>query len=169
MFHSNKTFSVSEKKASAEELKILHKTIKKITEDIERFAFNTAVSNFMICINELTALGCNKKEVLTPLIIVLAPFAPHLCEEIWEKLGNNSSISFANFPRFNSSYLIENTFDYPITFNGKMKFKITLSLSLSTTEIEQKVLENKQTQHYLIGKKMKKVIVVHKRIVNIVI
>lgn len=169
LFHSNKTFSVSEKKASAEELKILHKTIKKTTEDIERFAFNTAVSNFMICINELTALKCNKKEVLTPLIIVLAPFAPHLCEEIWEKLGNNSSISFANFPHFNSSYLIENTFDYPITFNGKMKFKITLSLSLSATEIEQKVLENKQTQHYLIGKKIKKVIVVHKRIVNIVI
>ena len=107
--------------------------------------------------------------MLSPLIIILSPFAPHICEEIWKKLGNNSSISFAKFPNFNNSFLIEERFNYPITFNGKMKFKIALKLSLSTKEIEKKVLENEKTQHYLVGKKLKKVIVVHKRIVNIVI
>jgi leucyl-tRNA synthetase len=160
---------VSEEAPSKAELKTLHKTIKKITEDIERFSFNTSVSNFMICVNELTDLKCNKRAILEPLLILVSPYAPHIAEELWKHLGHNESIAFATFPEFNGSYLVEDNFNYPISFNGKTRFNIELPATLSNQEIERLVLEAEQTKKYLEGKAPKKVIVVPKKIVNIVV
>ncbi|HXB39785.1 MAG TPA: DUF559 domain-containing protein [Bacteroidia bacterium] len=151
------------------ELKTLHKTIKKITEDIERFSFNTSVSNFMICVNELTDLKCNKRAILEPLLVTLSPYAPHITEELWEKLGHKESIAFAPFPTFNEAYLVEDNFSYPISFNGKMRFNIELPLTLTVPEIENIVMKDVQTHKYLEGKTPKKVIIVPKKIVNIVV
>ncbi|MGZ3864113.1 MAG: leucine--tRNA ligase [Bacteroidia bacterium] len=151
------------------ELKALHKTIKKITEDIERFSFNTSVSNFMICVNELTDLKCNKRAILEPLLIILSPYAPHIAEELWEKLGHKESIAYAPFPAFDEKHLVEDNFSYPISFNGKMRFNIELPLTLSPQEIEKIVMETEQTHKFLEGKTPKKVIVVPKKIVNIVV
>ncbi|MEO8761463.1 MAG: class I tRNA ligase family protein, partial [Bacteroidia bacterium] len=153
---------------SKAELKALHKTIKKITEDIERFSFNTSVSNFMILINELTDLKCNKRAILEPLLIVLSPYAPHITEELWNQLGHKESIALAPFPLFNEAHLVEDNFSYPISFNGKMRFNIELPLTLSISEIEKIVMEAEQTHKYLEGKTPKKVIIVPKKIVNIV-
>ena len=150
------------------ELKALHKSIKKITEDIERFSFNTSVSNFMILVNELTDLKCNKRAILEPLLIILSPYAPHITEELWHQLGHKESIALAPFPIFNEAYLIEDNFAYPISFNGKTRFNIELPLTLSQQEIEKIVMEAEQTHKYLEGKTPKKVIVVPKKIVNIV-
>lgn len=155
--------------ASKAELKTLHKTIKKITEDIERFSFNTSVSNFMICVNELTDLKCNKRAILEPLLILISPYAPHIAEELWEKLGHKESIAFAKFPEFNEAHLVEDAFNYPISFNGKMRFNLELAANLSVQEIEKLVMEAEQTHKYLEGKQPKKVIIVPKKIVNIVI
>lgn len=151
------------------ELKSLHKSIKKITEDIERFSFNTSVSNFMICVNELTEQKCNKRAILEPLLITLSPYAPHITEELWAQLGHKESIAYASFPAFNESYLVEDNFAYPISFNGKMRFNIELPLTLSVPEIEKIVMEAEQTKKYLEGKTPKKVIIVPKKIVNIVV
>jgi leucyl-tRNA synthetase len=150
------------------ELKALHKSIKKITEDIERFSFNTSVSNFMILVNELTDLKCNKRAILEPLLIILSPYAPHITEELWHQLGHKESIALAPFPMFNEAYLVEDNFAYPISFNGKTRFNIELPLTLSQQEIEKIVMEAEQTHKYLEGKTPKKVIVVPKKIVNIV-
>jgi leucyl-tRNA synthetase len=160
---------ISEEEPTKAELKALHKAIRKITEDIERFSFNTSVSNFMICVNELTDLKCSKRAILEPLLIILSPYAPHITEELWERIGHKESIAYAPFPAFNESYLAEDNFAYPISFNGKMRFNIELPLTLSVQEIEKIVMEAEQTKKYLEGKTPKKVIIVPKKIVNIVV
>ncbi|SEP93578.1 leucyl-tRNA synthetase [Hyunsoonleella jejuensis] len=151
-----------------EALKTLHKTIKKVQEDIENFSFNTSVSTFMIAVNELTAQKCTSKEILEPLLILISPYAPHIAEELWSQLGNSGSISTAPFPEFDESHLVESSKNYPISFNGKMRFTMELPLDLSKDEIEKAVLENEKTQDQLQGRTPKKVIVVPGKIVNIV-
>lgn len=169
LFHNGETFEVSEGNGSKEELKVLHKTIKKIQDDIERFSFNTSISAFMICVNELSTLKCNNKSVLQDLLVLLAPFAPHISEELWAKCGNKNSITKASFPVFNESYVAENTHSYPVSFNGKMRFKLELSLSLSKDEIEQEVLKCEQAKKWIADKTPKKIIIVPKKIINIVV
>ena len=150
------------------QLKTLHKTIKKVTEDIENFSFNTSVSTFMIAVNELTAQRCISKTILEPLLILISPYAPHIAEELWEQLGHENSITTAEFPEFDASHLIESTKAYPISFNGKMRFTIELSLDLSKEEIEAAVMGDEKTVAQLDGRVPKKVIVVPGKIVNIV-
>jgi leucyl-tRNA synthetase len=169
LYHSGDALNISDEKASKPELKVLHKTIKKIISDIEGFSFNTSVSNFMICVNELTELKCNKREILEPLAIIIAPYAPHIAEELWSKLGHKESITYASFPELKEEYLVESAFNYPVSFNGKTRFFQEYDLSLSKESIEKEVLSLEQTQKYLEGKIPKKVIVVHNKIVNIVI
>ncbi|MFL5764554.1 MAG: leucine--tRNA ligase [Bacteroidia bacterium] len=169
LYHNGENFNVSEEPASKPELKALHKTIKKIAYDIEHFSFNTSVSNFMICVNELTDLKCNKREVLEPLAIIIAPYAPHVAEELWSRLGHKESITYATFPEFNESYLVESAFNYPVSINGKTKFFHEYDLSLTKEQLEKEILANEQTIKYLDGKAPKKVIVVHNKIVNIVV
>ena len=169
LYNRDGVFGVSDEKSTKDELKSLHKTIKKIVEDIERFSFNTSVSNFMICVNELTDLKCNKREVLEPLAVIIAPYAPHVAEELWEKLGHNDSVFNAAFPQCNESYLVESSFNYPISFNGKTRFMHELDLSVPKEEVEKIVMAMEKTQQYLEGKTPKKVIVVPGKIVNIVV
>ncbi|MFH0760289.1 MAG: leucine--tRNA ligase [Bacteroidota bacterium] len=151
-----------------QELKILNRTIKKIQDDIERFSFNTAVSAFMICVNELADIKCNKRSVLEPILILIAPFAPHFAEELWHLLGHPDSISTAGWPELDSNYLADDLFEYPVSFNGKMRFKISLPADLSVPDIEKAVLDHELTGKYLQGTKPGKIIVVQKRIINIV-
>jgi len=153
---------------SKDQLKTLHKTIKKVTEDIENFSFNTSVSTFMIAVNEFTAQKCTSRSILEPFLVLVAPYAPHIAEELWEQLGHENSISTVAFPMFNDSYLVESTKAYPISFNGKMRFTMELSLDLSTEAIEEAVMSNEKTQTQLAGRVPKKVIVVPGKIVNIV-
>ena len=153
---------------SKDQLKTLHKTIKKVTEDIENFSFNTSVSTFMIAVNELTTQGCTSRAVLEPLLVLIAPYAPHIAEELWSQLGHDESISKTKFPEFEASHLIESVKAYPISFNGKMRFTIELSLDLSKDEIEAAVMADEKTQAQLEGRTPKKVIVVPGKIVNIV-
>lgn len=160
--------NLSDEKPNAEELKVLHKTIKKAQEDMEGYSFNTSVSSFMICVNELTALKCNKKAILEPLAIVVSPYAPHIAEELWSLLGNTGSIVEAAYPTFNPAYLEENVHEYPVSINGKVRVKLPLAVNLSKEEIEAQALENEVVQKWLEGKTPKKVIVVPKKIVNIV-
>lgn len=162
------SLSGAEAEPSAESLKTLHKTIKKVEEDIENFSFNTSVSTFMICVNELTAQKCTSKSILKPLAVLVSPYAPHIAEELWEKLGNKESISTADSPVFEPKYLVESSKNYPISFNGKMKFTIDLSLDLSKDEIEAAVMAHEKTVQQLQGRTPKKVIVVPGKIVNIV-
>ena len=170
LFHSgiDDSFLVIDKPASKDNLKTLHKTIKKVIEDIENFCFNTSVSTFMIAVNELSIQKCNSKEVLAPLLILLSPYAPHISEELWSKLGNKESISKASFPKFEEKFLKEDIKKYPISFNGKMRFTLELPLSLSKDEIESVIMSHEKTIHYLEGKTPKKVIIVTGKIVNIV-
>jgi leucyl-tRNA synthetase len=151
-----------------EALKVLHQTIKKVNEDIEAFSFNTSVSSFMICANELLQLKCNNREILEPLCVLLSPFAPHICEEIWEKLGHKDTIEYEPYPVHEEKYLIEDTKTYPISFNGKMRFTLDLSLDLTKDEIEKIVMSNERTQKQLGDRTPKKVIIVPGKIVNIV-
>ncbi|RXF69310.1 leucine--tRNA ligase [Arcticibacter tournemirensis] len=171
LFHNDQfEFSVSDEQPSRAELKSLHKIIRKVEEDIERFSFNTSVSSFMICVNELTDLKCNKRQILQDLVIVLAPYAPHITEELWTLLGNQpGTFSDAAFPKFNPDFLVEDEFAYPISVNGKMKMNLNIPLALEVPEIEKVVLENAAVQKFLDGKHPRKVIVVKGRIVNIVI
>ncbi len=169
LFIQNEIFNVSHETASAEELKILHKTIKKITEDIESMTFNTSVSAFMVCANELGTLKCNKLEILKPLLILLAPFAPHVTEELWEALGEKSSIHNAVWPKFNSAYLTESSFTYPISINGKTRTQLEFDINAEVKDIEAAVLNNEIVLKWTNGEKPKKVIVVKNRIVNVVI
>jgi leucyl-tRNA synthetase len=169
LFHDEEGVNISAAEPTKEELKTLHKTIKKIKEDIERYSFNTPVSTFMICVNELTALKCNKKAILSDLCIILSPFAPHIAEELWSKLGNSEGISYAVFPKHNEEYLTEANHKYPVSFNGKMRFMLELPKTMSKTDIEAAVMANEQTAKYLEGNAPKKVIVVPNRIVNIVL
>lgn len=159
---------VTETEPTKAELKTLHKTIKKITEDIERFSFNTSVSNFMICVNELTDLKCNKRAILEPLLILISPYAPHITEELWQQLGHKDSIAFEQFPMCNESYLVDDAFNYPISFNGKMRFQIELPTTLTVPEIEKEVMSREEVIKQLAGATPKKVIIVPKKIVNIV-
>ena len=159
---------ITDTEPSKDHLKTLHKTIKKVTEDIENFSFNTSVSTFMIAVNELTAQGCVSKKVLEPLLVLIAPYAPHIAEELWAQLGHSESITTAEFPEFDASHLIESTKAYPISFNGKMRFTIELSLDLSKEDIETAVMEDEKTLAQLDGRVPKKVIVVPGKIVNIV-
>lgn len=152
-----------------EQLKTLHKTIKKVSEDIENFSFNTAVSAFMICLNELTEGKTTSKAVLKPFVTMLAPFAPHLCEELWSAMGENSSVCLAQFPEFEAAYLVESSFEYPVSINGKMRFKQEFPLDKPTKEIEQEIAQNPQTLKYTEGAAIKKTIVVKGKIINIVI
>ncbi|HIP35614.1 MAG TPA: leucine--tRNA ligase, partial [Crocinitomix sp.] len=170
LFHNQQDeFEVTDGEPDKKALKTLHKTIKKLKDDLERFSFNTGVSNFMIAVNELTEQKCNNKRILSDLAILISPYAPHICEELWQKLGHSNSISFAQFPKFNPDYLVENEYAYPVSFNGKMRFKLELPTNMSKEEIEKSVLEAEQSQKYLEGKTPKKVIVVPGRIVNIVV
>ena len=169
LIHNNKNeFIVSDLDPTNEEYKIIHACIKKVSEDLSRFTFNTAVSAFMICINELTNLKCNKRKIITPFIILLSPYAPYIAEEIWQKLGNNNSIYSAKWPDFEKKYLEEKNYTYPVSFNGRMRFKLDLSLDLSKDEIEKIVLSNPKTQSYLLENKIKRIIIIPKKIINIV-
>jgi leucyl-tRNA synthetase len=169
LYHQGDQFIVSDAAAEKAELKILHRTIKKITYDIEHFSFNTSVSNFMICVNELTELKCNKREILEPLAILISPYAPHIAEELWHRLGYQESITYARYPLCNEEYLVENSFQYPISVNGKTKFTQEFDLAMSKEDIEQAAMQLASVQKLLDGKTPKKVIVVHGKIVNIVI
>lgn len=170
LFYDNdQQFSISEDKPSKAEFKVLHKTIRKVAEDIERFSFNTAVSAFMICTNELADLKCNKREILEPLVVLISPYAPHLAEELWQLLGNNESVTTQPYPIWDEQYLIENTFNYPVSFNGKKRFELELPLDMDTKTIENTVLAHEESAKWIAGKPIKKVIIVPKRIINIVV
>ena len=170
LFHPNGQFEVSEGQASKEAMKTLHKTIKRLRDDLDRYAFNTGVSSFMICVNELSEQKCNNRHVLTQLSILMAPYAPHITEEIWSKLSNDdSSIFDQSYPVFDEEFLKESDFEYPVSFNGKMRFKVSLNLELTPKEIEEHVLNMPESQKYLEGKTPKKIVIVPGRIVNFVI
>ena len=155
--------------ASPEEFKVLHTCIKKVSEDIERFSFNTSISAFMIAVNQFTDLKCYKKEILDTFVCLLAPFAPHISEELWHLSGNSSSVVNAEFPQFNPEFLVEDEFEYPVSFNGKMRFKIKLPIDIQAKEVENVVLNADAAQKWLEGKQVRKVIYVPKRIINIVV
>ena len=165
----NSVFMLSDDEPLKAEWKALHKTIRKITEEINRYSFNTSVSNFMICVNELSDLKCNKRKILEPLLILLSPYAPHITEELWQLCGHESSIAYAAWPQFNEEYLVENTFAYPVSFNGKTRLSLELSLQLSKEQIEQEVLANDAVKKYLNDAPPKRIIVVPGKIVNIVV
>ncbi len=169
LFHPDGEFNVSDEEPDEKELKILHATIKKVTNDIETFNYNTAISSFMICVNDLTALKCNKRKVLEPLTVLLSPFAPHITEELWHKLGNEDYVYNAEFPSYDEKYLKEDSYEYPVSFNGKMRFKINLPLDMSREEMEKAVLSHEKAQKWLAGKQPKKVIIVPKKIINVVV
>jgi leucyl-tRNA synthetase len=170
LFHgTGDAFGVADDVPSKPELKVLHATLKKITEDIEKMSFNTSVAQFMIAANELGALKCNKRAVLEPLVIALAPFAPHIAEELWEKLGHADSVTGAKWPQWDAQHLVEDSFSYPISFNGKTRLQLEFPIGLSKEEVEAQVLANPEVQAKLGGQPPKKVIVVPKRIVNIVV
>ena len=168
-YEENGKFRITENAPTAEELKILHKTIKKAEDDIERFSFNTSISNFMICVNELSSLKTSSKAILQELLILLSPYAPFITEELWASLGNTESISKANFPIYKEEYVAESSHEYPISINGKVRAKLNFALDMPISDIEKQVLANESVQKWLEGKVPKKVIVVPKKIVNVVI
>lgn len=169
LFYKDDMFIVNDQTPTSDELKVLHKTIKKITFDIENFSYNTSVSAFMICVNELFTLKCNKKSILEPLVILLAPFAPHIAEELYHALGNPETVCDATFPLFNEEYLKESSIIYPISFNGKVRFTIELPAEMSKVDVEKIAMANEQTAKFLEGKTPKKIIVVPGKIVNVVL
>jgi len=170
LFYTNEeALNVSNEEPTTGELKVIHKTIKKISEDIVRFSFNTSVSAFMICVNELNDLKCNKRAILENLLVILSPFAPHITEELWEALGNTESIAYAKFPEFNEALLVESTKSYPISFNGKTRFMIDLPTTATNDEVEKAALADERSQKWLEGKQPRKIIVVANKIVNIVV
>ena len=169
LFYKDNQLVVKDDAPTADELKTLHKTIKKVTWDIENFSYNTSVSAFMICVNELSALKCSKRAILEPLVVLLAPFAPHVAEELYHVLGNTSTVNDAVFPVCNEEYLVESTVKYPVSFNGKVRFMLDLPAAMSKEDVEKEVFANDQTAKYLAGASPKKVIVVPGKIVNIVL
>lgn len=170
LFHDEKgNFSVSDEAPSREELKILHRTLKKIEYDVEHFSFNTTVSEFMICVNELTSLKTNKRAIVEPLVIGLAPYAPHIAEELWEKLGHKTSIFDATFPQYKEEFIKEDEFEYPISINGRVRAKMKFSLEMPQEEIEKAVLASDVVKKWSEGKAPRKIIVVKGRIVNVVL
>jgi len=161
LYHDKEgNFTLSDDKPTKQELKVIHATIKKVEEDIERFSFNTSVSTFMICVNELTALKCNKKEVLENLILIVSPYAPHIAEELWALSGNKTSVSEARFPKFNEEHLKEDAYEYPVSINGKMRVKLSFTVNTPKKEIEEAVLDNEIVQKWIEGKAVKKLIIV---------
>ncbi|MBB6610279.1 leucine--tRNA ligase [Pontibacter sp. Tf4] len=170
LFHDKDgNFIVSDETPTAAEMKLLHKTIQKVEEDIERFSFNTSVPAFMICVNELSQLKTNKRSILEPLTILLSSYAPHITEEIWQKLGHSESISYASFPEFNAAYLVENTFEYPVSVNGKTRAKMTFALDTPREAMEKAVLADEQVTKFFEGKAPKKIIIVPNKIINVVV
>jgi leucyl-tRNA synthetase len=170
LFHDyDLNFSVTDEAPNAAELKALHKTIKKIQDDTERISFNTAVSSFMICVNELTELKCNKRAILNDLVILVSPYAPHLAEELWQLLGNKGYVCNAAFPEYNAAYTIDNTFAYPVSFNGKTRFTLELPIDMPVPDVEKAVLAAPEAQKWLNGLPPKKVIIVPRKIVNVVV
>lgn len=170
LYHNGEgdSFFVTDGEASKEEMKVLHQLIKKVDDDVNDFSFNTSVSNFMIAVNELTRLGCNKKQVLEPLTILISIYAPHIAEELWQKSGHAESISFAQFPEFDAKWLVEDSKEYPVSFNGKMRFKLELPLDLTKEQIHEIVMTDERTQKQLDGRTPKNVIIVPGKIINIV-
>ena len=168
LFFNDDELVVNDHEPSKQELKILHETIKKITIDIENFSFNTCISALMICVNELTSLKTHSKSILSPLTLLLSPFAPHLASEVWSVLGNESTIDYVDFPIANEAYLVEDTKTYPVSFNGKMRFTLELSLDLDNAAIQEAVLQDSRSAEYLGGKTPKKWIIVPNKIINIV-
>lgn len=168
-FNDKGEFDISDAAPTAEELKILHKTIKKTAEDIENFSFNTTVSAFMICVNELGQLKCNKREILEPLLVCISPYAPHIAEELWAKLGNEKGILDVKFPEYNSEYLVENAFSYPVSINGKTRLQLEFALDADEEEIKAAVMANETVQKWTEGKPLKKFILVKGRIINVVV
>ncbi|MDX8552508.1 leucine--tRNA ligase [Tenacibaculum sp. 1B UA] len=168
LFTDENGINVSDAEPTKDELKTLHKTIKKVEEDIENFSFNTSVSTFMIAVNELTALKCNKRAILEPLLVLISPYAPHIAEELWSQLGHNESIAIVAFPIFEEKHLVESSKNYPVSFNGKMRFTLELPLDMSKDEIEKTVMAHEKTQQQLQGREPKKVIIVPGKIINIV-
>lgn len=169
LFYEGEQWAVTQETPSAAELKILHKTIKKVTEDIESMSFNTSVSAFMVATNELGTLKCRKQEVLETLLILMAPFAPHITEELWSQLGHSNSIHLATWPKYDASHLIENSFNYPISINGKTRAQIEFELSASEADIQTAVLNNELVIKWMEGKPLKKFILVKGRIINVVV
>jgi len=168
-FNENDKLILEDAGPGEDELKVIHKTIKKVQNDIERFSFNTGVSAFMICVNELTDLNCHKRKVLEPLLALIAPYAPHIAEELWEACGHKGGISYVPNPEFDEKYLTEDTFAYPVSFNGKMRFKLELPVNLPVSEIEKQVVTVEEAQKWIEGKTIRKVIVVPNRIINVVV
>lgn len=171
LYHSGEgenAFVISDEEPTKEEMKVLHQTIKKVDEDVHNFSFNTSVSNFMIAVNELTKLNCNKRAVLEPLAVLISPYAPHIAEELWQKLGHNESISFAEFPEFDAKWLVEANKNYPISFNGKMRFMMELPMDLTKEQIQEAVMKDERTIKQLEGKTPKNIIIVPGKIINIV-
>ena len=168
-FFKGDEFTVSDAEPDRKELKSIHKLIKKVTYDIEHFSYNTSISAFMICLNELSALKCNKRSVMEPLIILLAPFAPHISEELWHRLGHDTTVCDANWPTYNEEYLKEDSVTYAISFNGKVRFNLELPADMSREDVEKAALSNATTAKWMEGKTPKKVIVVPHKIVNIVL
>ncbi len=169
LYFDGDTFSVSDEEPTKAELKVLHTLIKKFTFDIQNFSFNTSVSQFMIAVNELQKLKCNKRAILEPLAVIISPYAPHICEELWGKLGKNASIEFEKLPELNEAYLQEDEINYPVSFNGKMKFTLALAADLDAKQIEEIAMNNEKVKEVLAGATPKKVIVVPKKIINIVL
>ena len=168
LYFSENGWQVTDETPTTEMLKALHKTIKKVNEDIQNFSFNTSVSQFMICVNELSALKCHHKAILEPLAVLVAPFAPHIAEELWKHLGHNESITYAPYPTYEEKYLQEDSKEYPVSFNGKVRFKRSFPTDMPAAEIEKAILADPQTVEQLQGKAPKKVIVVPNRIINVV-
>jgi len=160
--------NITDEEPTADMLKSLHKTIKKVTEDIENFSFNTSVSQFMICVNELATLKCHHRKILEPLAITISPYAPHIAEELWFQLGNDGSISNVTFPIFDATYLVESEKEYPVSFNGKMRFTIKLSLNLTVTQIQEIILADERTIKQLDGRTPNKIIIVPGKVINLV-
>jgi len=169
LYYSTDGLRVTDTPATKEELKSLHKLIRKVTQDVEQFSFNTSVAAFMICINELQGLKTSSREVLQPLLILLAPFAPHIAEELWHAIGEETTIVAAQWPEYDEKLLVEDSFKYPVSFNGKTRFTIELSREASQDEIREAVLSADEAQKWLEGKTPKKVIIVPGRIINIVL
>lgn len=168
LYFDGDNINISDEEPTKEEYKILHTLIKKVVYDIEHFSFNTSVSSFMIAINDLQKLKCNKRAILEPLAIIISPYAPHICEELWQILGHSSSIEHVKFPELNEKYLIEDEIEYPVSFNGKMRFKISLPSNLTTPQIEEIIMKDERTLKQLEGKSVKKSIIIPKKIINIV-
>jgi len=170
LYHNDtEEFSVSDEAPSKAALKVLHKTIKAIQDDMDRYSFNTTVSHLMICVNELSSLKCNHRAILSELVVLAACHAPHIAEELWSQLGNDTSVSYATFPKFNPEVLVESSHSYPVSFNGKMRFKLELPIGMDAKAVEEKLLCLPEAQKWLDGKAPKKIIYVNKKIINVVL